>query len=279
LQVKKLMRLNLSLKYSELIKFFENEHLPAPDIAIILGSGLGDFANRFQSKKVYRTSELPGYPPSTIVGHEGKIHFVEYYGKNILLFQGRIHFYEGYKISECVLPVFIANKLGCSKIILTNAAGGINPDFIPGDLMLANSLNGIFIKKELTQLIGLSTPETKNFILTLEENSLTKVIKKSAESHGINLKTGTYIYAKGPSYETPAEIQFFKKFGSDAVGMSTVHEAVFSAYLGMETAVISCITNYAAGISDKKLSHSDVTETAELVKEKFSNLLETVIKQ
>jgi purine-nucleoside phosphorylase len=244
------MKINLSLKYSELIKFFENEHLPAPDIAIILGSGLGDFANRFQSKKVYRTSELPGYPPSTIIGHEGKIHFVEYYGKNILLFQGRIHFYEGYKISECVLPAFIAN-----------------------------SLNGIFIKKELTQLIGLSTPETKNFILTLEENSLTKVIKKSAESNGINLKTGTYIYAKGPSYETPAEIQFFKKFGSDAVGMSTVHEAVFSAYLGMETAVISCITNYAAGISDKKLSHSDVTETAELVKEKFSNLLETVIKQ
>lgn len=272
------MKVNLSLKYSELIKFFEGESLPTPDMAIILGSGLGDFANRLNSKKVYRTSELPGYPPSTIVGHEGKIHFAEKYGKNILLFQGRIHFYEGYKISECVLPIFLTKQLGCNKIILTNAAGGINPDFVPGDLMLANSLNGIFIKKELTQLIGLSTPETKNFLLSLEENSLTNIIRTSSEQTGVELKQGTYIYAKGPSYETPAEIQFFKKFGADAVGMSTVHEAIFAAYLGIETAVISCITNYAAGISDKKLSHSDVTETAELVKEKFSNLLESVIK-
>lgn len=272
------MKINLNLKYLELLKFFEKEKLPSPDITIILGSGLGDFANRFQSKRVYRTSELPGYPPSTIVGHDGKIHFTEKYGKNILLFQGRIHFYEGYKISECVLPVFITNKLGCKKIILTNAAGGINPEFVPGDLMLANSLNGIFIKKELTQLIGLSSVETKNFILSLEENSLTKIIRKAAENIALDIKQGTYIYTKGPSYETPAEIQFFKKFGADAVGMSTVHEAIFSAYLGMETAVISCITNYAAGISERKLSHADVTETAELVKEKFSNLLDSVIK-
>lgn len=272
------MRINLNLKYESLIKFFANENLPSPDIAIVLGSGLGDFANRLESKKVYRTSELPGYPPSTIVGHEGKIHISEKYGKNVLLFQGRIHFYEGYKISECVLPVFIAHKLGCKKIILTNAAGGINPNFVPGDLMLANSLNGIFIKKELTHLIGLSSLEAKNFLLTLEQNSLTKLIKIAANEVGVDIKQGTYIYAKGPSYETPAEIQFFKKFGADAVGMSTVHEAIFSTYLGMETAVISCITNLAAGISDKKLSHAEVTETAEKVKEKFSLLLESVIK-
>lgn len=272
------MRINLNLKYESLIKFFANENLPSPDIAIVLGSGLGDFANRLESKKVYRTSELPGYPPSTIVGHEGKIHISEKYGKNVLLFQGRIHFYEGYKISECVLPVFIAHKLGCKKIILTNAAGGINPNFVPGDLMLANSLNGIFIKKELTQLIGLSSLEAKNFLLTLEQNSLIKLIKIAANEVGVDIKQGTYIYAKGPSYETPAEIQFFKKFGADAVGMSTVHEAIFSTYLGMETAVISCITNLAAGISDKKLSHAEVTETAEKVKEKFSLLLESVIK-
>ncbi|WP_337873498.1 purine-nucleoside phosphorylase, partial [Ignavibacterium sp.] len=253
------MKINLSLKYSALIKFFEKENLPTPDIAIILGSGLGDFANRLQSKKVYRTSELPGYPPSTIVGHEGKIHFAEKYGKNILLFQGRIHFYEGYKISECVLPIFLTKKLGCKKIILTNAAGGINPDFTPGDLILANSLNGIFIKEGLAQLIGLSTPENKNFLLSLEENSLTNIIRKASEKTGVELKQGTYIYTKGPSYETPAEIKFFKKFGADAVGMSTVHEAIFAAYLGIETAVISCITNYASGISDKKLSHSEVT--------------------
>jgi purine-nucleoside phosphorylase len=272
------MKINLSQKYYELLDFIKEKKLPSPDIAIILGSGLGDFANRFESKNVYHTSEIPAYPPSTIVGHKGKIHFAEKFGKNILLFQGRIHLYEGYKISECVLPIFISYKLGCKKIILTNAAGGINPDFIPGDLMLANSLNGIFIKKELTYLIGLSSPETKNFILSLEDNYLTKIIKKSAEFSGIDLKEGTYIYTKGPSYETPAEIQFFKKFGADAVGMSTVHEAIFSSYLGIETAVISCITNLAAGISDKRLSHEEFTETAEMVKEKFSNLLEKIIE-
>ncbi|AFH48548.1 Purine nucleoside phosphorylase [Ignavibacterium album JCM 16511] len=272
------MRINLNLKYESLIKFFSAENLPSPDIAIVLGSGLGDFANRFELKKTYRTSELSNYPASTIVGHEGKIHFVESNKKNLLLFQGRIHFYEGYKISECILPVFITNKLGCKKLILTNAAGGINPQFVPGDLMLATSLNGIFIKKELTQLIGLSSVEAKNYLLTLENNSLIDKIKSAANQIGLELKQGTYIYTKGPSYETPAEIQFFKKFGADAVGMSTVHEAIFSTYHGMETAVISCITNLAAGISDKKLSHAEVTETAEMVKEKFSLLLESVIE-
>lgn len=272
------MKINLNLKYDSLIRFFAKENLPTPDLVIVLGSGLGDFANRLNSNKVYKTSELPDYPVSTIVGHEGKIHFAEKYGKRILLFQGRIHFYEGYKISECVLPVFIAKKLGCNKIILTNAAGGINSHFIPGDLMLANSLNGIFIKKELTQLIGLSSVEAKNFLLTFEENSLTKLIRKAAAQSGVNLREGTYIYTKGPSYETPAEIQFFKKFGADAVGMSTVHEAIFATYLGMESSVISCITNFAAGITDKKLSHSEVTETAEKVKEQFSDILEFVIQ-
>lgn len=272
------MKLNLSVKYNELLKFLKNKNLPAPDLAIILGSGLGDFADRFDSKITLMTTELPGYPPSTIVGHEGKIHFVETFGKNVLLFQGRIHFYEGYRISECILPVFISHKLGCNKIILTNAAGGINPDFVPGDLMLATSLNGLFIKKELSKLIGLSSPEAKNKLLEFENNQLKNLIIKTSKDIGVELKEGVYIYTKGPSYETPAEIQFFKKFGADAVGMSTVHEAIFASYLGMETAVISCITNFAAGISDKKLSHADVTETAEKVKEKFSVLLKSVIK-
>ncbi|MFN3872077.1 MAG: purine-nucleoside phosphorylase [Ignavibacterium sp.] len=272
------MKLNLSVKYNELLKFLKNKNFPSPDLAIILGSGLGDFADRFDSKITFKTTELPGYPPSTIIGHEGKIHFVEAFEKNILLFQGRIHFYEGYRISECILPVFISHKLGCNKIILTNAAGGINPHFVPGDLMLATSLNGLFIKKELSQLIGLSSPEAKNKILDFENNPLRKLISETSKAIGVELKEGVYIYTKGPSYETPAEIQFFKKFGADAVGMSTVHEAIFASYLGMETAVISCITNFAAGISEKKLSHADVTETAEKVKEKFSMLLSSVIK-
>lgn len=272
------MKINLNAKYKELIKFLYNENLPTPDLAIILGSGLGDFANKFPSTKKYKTNQLPDYPPSTIIGHEGNIHLLEIHGKNVLLFQGRIHFYEGYKISECILPVFITNLLGCKKILLTNAAGGINSDFIPGDLMLANSLNALFLKKEITELIGLASFEAKRNIIEFEHNSLQNLILESSTKIGVELKQGTYFFVKGPSYETPAEIRFFKKFGADAVGMSTVHEAIYAAYLGMESAVISCITNFAAGISDQKLSHSDVTETAELVKEKFSSLLESVIK-
>jgi purine-nucleoside phosphorylase len=272
------MKIDLSFKYVELLKFFSEQNLRNPDLAIILGSGLGDFAERFNSKKSFNTSDIPQYPRSTIVGHEGKVHFVEVFNKNVLLFQGRIHFYEGYKISECVLPVFISYKLGCKKILLTNAAGGIHPNFTPGDLMLATSINGLFIKKELTELIGLGSDEAKNRILELDNSSLKKLIIQSALKVNVILKQGVYLYTKGPSYETPSEIQFFKKFGADAVGMSTVHEAIIAAYLGMDTAVISCITNLAAGISKQKLTHSEVTETAEKVKVKFADLLEELIR-
>ena len=138
---------DLNFKYKELIKFFEKNSPFQPEIAIILGSGLGEFAKSVKTKKTFSTSKIPGYPLSTIKGHAGKIHFSEYKKKKLILFQGRIHLYEGYKIYECILPVFIANKTGCSKILITNAAGSVNLDFSPGDLMLINSFNGINHKK------------------------------------------------------------------------------------------------------------------------------------
>ncbi len=269
--------IDLNFKYQDLINFFK-ENIPfQPELAIILGSGLGEFAKSVKTKKTFSTSELPGYPQSTIEGHAGKIHFSEYDGKKLILFQGRIHFYEGYKIYECILPVFISYKTGCKKILLTNAAGSVNYNFHPGDLMLVNSFNGINIKKELTNLIGLAGVEEKNRILDFPSSSFNKKIKAAALEEKIELKEGVYFYSKGPSYETPAEIKMTRICGGDAAGMSTVHEAVFSSYLGMETAAISCITNYGSGISKNKLSHSDVTETANLVKEKFEILLKRII--
>ncbi len=273
------MKLDLDFKYKSIIDYLKKNSPFTPEISLVLGSGLGDFATAVKTKKTISTSSLQGYPASTIPGHEGKIHFAEYMGKKLLLFQGRIHFYEGYKLSECVLPVFISHTLGCKKILLTNAAGGINKDFIPGDLMLALSFNSINLKNELTQLIGLADIKTKNNFVDFPSVKFNKIIKQSAEELSFTLKEGTYWYTKGPAYETPAEIKMMSKFYGDAVGMSTVHEAFFSAYLGMETASISCITNLAAGISDKKLSHAEVTETANLVKGKFEQLVKKTLEK
>ncbi|MEO8399323.1 MAG: purine-nucleoside phosphorylase [Ignavibacteriaceae bacterium] len=270
--------LDLDFKYKDLIKYLKKNSSFEPEIALVLGSGLGEFANNINVLKTISTSSIPDYPHSTVEGHKGKIHFAEESGKKLLLFQGRIHFYEGYRIFECVLPSFISYKLGCKKMFLTNAAGGISKNFKPADLMLASSFNGIGIKKELTELIGIAEEKKKNNFIDFPSQKFNNIILQSAKEENIDLKKGIYWHKKGPSYETPAEIKMIKKFGGDAVGMSTVHEGIFSAYLGMETASVSCITNYAAGISGQKLSHSDVTQTANLVKNKFERLVKKTLK-
>lgn len=270
--------IDLSFKYKTLIEFLQKEAPFTPEISIILGSGLGDFAEGLLLHKSISTLEIPGYPASTVIGHKGKIHFAEYENKKIILFQGRVHFYEGYNISECILPVLISHKLSTKYLLITNAAGGINKNFTPGDLMLATSLNGMMIKKELTDLIGLTSHRGKDNFINLPDPEFNNIIKTAAQNEKINLKEGVYWFTKGPTYETPTEIRFFAKSGADAVGMSTVHEAVFSTYLGMKTAAISCITNFAAGISNQKLSHTEVTETADRVKDTFAKLIKQVIK-
>ncbi|MFZ1280586.1 MAG: purine-nucleoside phosphorylase [Ignavibacteriaceae bacterium] len=269
---------DLNFKYKTLIDFLKSESPFIPELSIILGSGLGDFADQLKIRKSISTSDIPDYPVSTVVGHKGKIHFAEYENKKVILFQGRVHFYEGYNINECIIPIFISYKLGVKNLLLTNAAGGINKYFVPGDLMLTTSFNGILIKIELTDLIGLTNQTAKSNFIYMPDSELNSIIKKSALDEKINIKEGVYWYTKGPTYETPAEIRFFAKYGADAVGMSTVHEAVYSSYLGMKTAAISCITNFAAGISTQKLSHSEVTETADRVKDTFARLVKRIIK-
>lgn len=271
------MKPNLNVKYKDLANHLKKLSPFKPEISLILGSGLGEFASSVKLYKTIPTTELSGYPPSTIVGHEGKIHFTEYMGKKLLLFQGRIHFYEGYHISECVLPAFLSHKLGCSKILITNAAGGINSDFHPGDLMLALSFNALSIKKELSSLIGTLSEEGTNNLRDFPSETFNNIIRNAAKHEKIELKEGVYWFSKGPSYETPAEIRMMGKFGGDAVGMSTVHEALYAAYSGLDVASISCITNYAAGISTSKLNHAEVTETANIVKDKFERLVKRII--
>lgn len=271
--------IDLDFIYKELLEYLKKGIDTKPDIALILGSGLGDFADSLEKIKEFNTSDLPGYPHSTVAGHKGKIILSKYSGKTLLLFQGRIHLYEGYPIEQCILPVFIAKKSGCKKILITNAAGGINQFFVPGDLMLIQSFTAFDVKKELTRLIGLADNNDKDFMLNTPSKEMNVIIKRAALEEKIPLKEGIYWFGKGPSYETPAEIHMLQRFGIDAVGMSTVHELLFAAKLKMETAAISCITNLAAGLSPTKLSHDEVQETADMVKEKFETLLKGIIKR
>jgi len=271
------MNINLNSKYKETADSLKKIAPFKPDIALILGSGLGEFATTIKVHKTISTTQLSGYPPSTIVGHKGKISFAEYEGKKLLLFQGRIHFYEGYAISDCVLPAFLSYKLGCKRIFITNAAGGINPDFHPGDLMLAVSFNSSSIKKELSTLIGTLSEDGINNLRNFPSRQFNDIIRQAAREEKIDLKEGVYWFSKGPSYETPAEIRMMGKFFGDAVGMSTVQEGTYAASLGMDVGSISCITNYAAGISTSKLDHSEVTETANDVKGKFEKLVKRII--
>lgn len=270
--------INMNAKYSEIFEAIKKEIPFEPEICIVLGSGLGDFAEKVETVKSIPTASLPNYPRSTVQGHQGYLHFSKYQNKKILIVQGRIHFYEGYSLSQCLLPVHIASKLNCKKIILTNAAGGVNINFRPGDLMLATSLNGSNIKKELTELMGLASMSQKNSFIDFPSKELNDIIVSAALEEKIALRQGVYWFTKGPSYETPAEINMVSKMGGDAVGMSTVHEAIYAASVGIKASAISCITNFAAGLSDQKLSHKEVMETADLVKKDFERLVKKSIE-
>ena len=270
--------INMNEKYRATVEAIAKQIPFEPEICIVLGSGLGDFADKVETLKSISTASLPNYPKSTVQGHHGFLHFSYYGNKKLLIVQGRIHFYEGYTLSQCVLPVHVASKLNCKKLILTNAVGGINPSFKPGDLMLVTSYNGVALKKELTEIIGLANLEQKNSFLDLPSSEMNNTILAAAKKENINLQQGVLWLTKGPSYETPAEIRMMKKHGGDAVGMSTVHEAYYASSTGLKSASISCITNYAAGLSAHKLSHKDVMEAAEIVKKDFERLIKKTIE-
>jgi len=270
--------INMNDQYSETYDELAKQIPFEPEVCIVLGSGLGDFAEKVETFKSIPTASLPNYPISTVQGHQGKFHFSKYGNKKLFIVQGRIHLYEGYRISQCVLPIFIASKLNCKNVLLTNAAGGVNTNFKPGDLMLSTSFNGISLKPELTNLIGIASVEKKNLLLDFPSKQFNKKIKQAALEEKIELKEGVYWFTKGPSYETPSEIKMISKCGGDAVGMSTVHEAFYAASLGLMVSSISCITNLAAGLSSTKLTHQEVIETAEMVKKDFERLLKKTIE-
>ena len=248
-----------------------------PSIGLILGSGLGDFAQQLEHAIQIPFSELPGMPVTTVSGHTGAFVIGSYAGKQVVALNGRVHYYEGYSQQEITIPVRVMHQLGVRTLILTNAAGGVNLTFEPGTLMLISdhiNLSGS------NPLIG---PNLDSFgprfpdMSEIYTSSLREKLIVAVEKEQIPLREGVYVMYSGPSYETPAEIRAFRTLGGDAVGMSTVPEAIVASHCGMQVLGMSCITNMAAGVLKVKLNHAEVVETANRVKARFTRVLQLVI--
>ena len=244
-----------------------------PEIGLILGSGLGFFADdRIEVVGRLAYDEIEGFPVSTVEGHVGQFVYGTIEGKRVICMQGRFHFYEGYTMAQITLPIRAMHQMGVHTLIVTNAAGGINLDYVPGNLMLlSDHINAL----GTNPLIGWQGSEGVQFpdMSEVYDGELRAKICGWAKANSIDLKEGIYLATTGPSYETPAEVRAFGVLGADAVGMSTVPEAIVARKFGMRVIGISCITNAAAGISKTNLTHEEVTETADRVRPQFADLL------
>lgn len=251
-------------------KFFNNRQ---HDIAIVLGSGLGGFTKHLSDAVTLKTGEIPEYPRSTVVGHSGEIVSAQLGSKKVLVFSGRVHYYESASTINSAVTAIVARSLGIRNIIITNAAGILNESFDPGDLMLIRDQINLTFRNVL---LGLrSSPVNLQLIYSVH---LAQKAYAASEKAGVNLKAGVYIGLTGPSYETAAEVKVFRTLGGDAVGMSTVQEAIYAKAVGMDVLGVSCLTNYSTGITSEKLSHSEVTEIGAKVDEKFSRLLTEFVR-
>ena len=255
-----------------------------PEVALVLGSGLGDFASQLADPIEVPASEIPSYPTSTIEGHQGSLVFgtVKSAGReslSLLVFKGRVHFYESGDLESTTYPVRIAHSLGARVLLATNAAGGINSSFSEGDLMLIEDFINFSFLNPQWQAQSDTTTHFQTTHGSYLDKQLSNLIVDSGNELGINLQRGNYCFLQGPSYETKAEIEMLRRIGADAVGMSTVPEVITAAKLGMRVAAISLISNLATGLSEERLSHKDVAQTASRVKDVFSALLtETILR-
>jgi len=259
------------------IEFIQKITNIKPEIGIILGSGLGTMANEIEGIKI-PYSEIPNFCTSTIEGHAGQLVIGYLEGKKVIAMQGRFHYYEGYAMKDVVLPIRVMKKLGVEKIIVTNAAGGVNKDFKPGDLMLIqdhiNFMGANPLMGKNTGEFGVRFPDMSEAY----KKYLLEIARNKAQELGIEVKEGVYVACSGPSYETPAEIRMFRTLGADAVGMSTAPEVVVANHAGIDVLGISCITNMAAGILNQPLSHEEVISTSRRIKKDFVALIKGIIK-
>lgn len=261
--------------YEKLVKCVESVRKRTdfvPKVALVLGSGLGDYADNIEVVTEVSYKEIEGFPVSTVPGHAGKFIFGYVNKVPVVCMKGRVHFYEGYPISDVVLPTRLMKMLGAEILFLTNASGGMNKNFHAGDLMLITDHIGMFVTNPL---IGANMDELGTRFPDMSEVydlDLQEKIRKAAKENQIPLQEGVYVQLTGPSYESPAEIKMLSHF-ADAVGMSTVVEAIAANHCGMKICGISCICNLAAGMNPTPLSHKEVQEAADVAADKFKKLV------
>ena len=252
---------------------------PVPEVAVVLGSGLGDFANDLADPVSFAYGEIPNWPASAVVGHAGRLVIGTCRGRRVAALSGRAHFYEGHDLRTVTFAVRAMAAVGVKTLILTNAAGGINLDFKPGTLMLMDDHINLMGSNPLVgpndERFGPRFPD-----MTEVYSSRLRAVALAAAGHaGVALARGVYVAVHGPSYETPAKIRAFRTLGADAVGMSTVPEAIVARHMGVEVLGISCITNPAAGVLPQPLVHDEVMAVARRVRAEFSAVLEAIIER
>ena len=249
-----------------------------PKVAIVLGSGLGDYAQSIQVEYELPYGDIQGFPTSTVPGHAGKFIFGTIGQVPVVCMKGRVHYYEGYPVGDVVLPIRLMKLMGAQVLFLTNAAGGVNPSFHAGDLMLIRDHISVFAPNPLIganiEELGTRFPDMS----TVYDEDLQDLIQRKATEHGIFLQRGVYTQLTGPSFESPAEIRMLRLLGCDAVGMSTVVEAITANHCGMQVCGISCITNQEAGMTRNPLSHKEVQEAADMAAPHFKKLVTETIK-
>ena len=250
-----------------------------PKVALVLGSGLGDYGDNIDIRYRVDYAEIDNFPISTVEGHQGRFLFGYIKDVPVVVMQGRIHYYEGYSMSDVVLPIRLMHLMGAEILMLTNSSGGLNPAFVPGDLMMITDQISTFVPSPLIgkniDELGTRFPDMTH----IYDRSLQQMIRDVAKDMNFSLKEGVYIQFTGPNYESPAEVQMARLLGADAVAMSTACEAVAAKHMGMRICGISCISNMAAGITGQPLSHEEVKAAGERVAPVFSKLVtESIVK-
>ena len=266
----------MSKEYDKLLRCYHSVREKIsfePQIALILGSGLGDYAEQVQVEAVLDYHDIEGFPVSTVLGHKGRFVFGYIQNVPVVIMQGRVHFYEGYDMHDVVLPTRLMGMLGAKVLFLTNAAGGMQKGMHAGDFMLITGHISSFVPSPLVgpniEELGTRFPDMSE----VYKKDLQEIIRNTAKNCGIPLKEGVYVQTTGPNYETPEEIRMYRSLGADAVGMSTACEAMAANHMGMRVCGISCISNLAAGISENPLTHAEIQETADRVAPLFQQLI------